>query len=87
MNDEAIVRDKQATEITGYGRSHRLRLEREGKFPQRRALGDRAYGYLKSDLINWVKNRPILSGASEKDPTRIGAGKPGPGRPRKGPVV
>ncbi|MBW4056705.1 MAG: AlpA family phage regulatory protein [Proteobacteria bacterium] len=83
MADERIIRDKEADGISGLKRSQRYRLEKENLFPQRRKLSPcgRATGYLLSELQTWVANRPGLLTPSTV--SKIGSGKPGPGRGHK----
>lgn len=37
-----------------YSPSHRSRLEYEGKFPRRVRLGIQRYGYLESEIDEWL---------------------------------
>ena len=58
MSTERVVRDAEATLVTGLGRSQRAELTSAGLFPQKVALGERASGYLHSELLAWVAARP-----------------------------
>ncbi|WP_408967461.1 AlpA family phage regulatory protein [Oryzomonas sp.] len=81
---DRIVRDPEATTITGLGRSQRHRLEKKDEFPKRRKLSPhgRATGYLLSELECWATSRPVL--APTGNTPEIGSGRPGPGRGFKG---
>lgn len=81
---DRIVRDAEASRVTGLGKSQRYRLEKAGKFPSRRVLtpGGRSMGYLESELLEWVNSREAAT-LPTGNPEKIGSGRPGPGRPRK----
>ncbi|MCP3701360.1 MAG: AlpA family phage regulatory protein, partial [Alteromonas sp.] len=37
------------------------RLEREGKFPARRKIAEKAMGWLASDIEEWMQNLPKVT--------------------------
>ena len=84
IKTDRIIRDPEATTITGLGRSQRHRLETAGLFPKRRKLSPvgRATGYLLTELESWTASRPAVASAGSSP--QIGSGKPGPGRGKKG---
>jgi len=45
-------------------RSTAWRLERDGKFPQRRQLSANAVGWLESDITEWINSRPLAGGTA-----------------------
>ncbi len=55
---DRIVREPEARQISGLSRSQRYRLEREGKFPKKRAITGSLYGYRLSELMAWVEGLP-----------------------------
>jgi len=63
MNEaiEGVCRLPEVVRLTGYSRSSIYNLEREGKFPPRLKLGERAVGWRRSDLQAWIANRPTAS--------------------------
>jgi prophage regulatory protein len=53
------VRDAECRALTGLSRSTRWRLERDGKFPQRRRLATRAIGWIEAELLEWMRQREV----------------------------
>jgi prophage regulatory protein len=43
--------------LTGYSRDSVYRLAREGKFPQRVELSDRASRWVEEEILNWMEQR------------------------------
>jgi prophage regulatory protein len=64
MAVDRIVRDPEATEITGLSRSRRHELAAVGKFPKKVKLSERASGYRYSELMQWLESRPHASHAA-----------------------
>jgi len=60
---ERIVRDPEATEITGLSRTRRYELARLGQFPEKFKISERASGYRLSELMQWLDSRPRSSAA------------------------
>ena len=58
MNTDRIVREPEATRISGLGRTRRHELAKEGKFPKKVKISDRASGYRLSELMAWLESRP-----------------------------
>ena len=57
-----ILRVKEVESLTGYSRSHLLRMEKAGKFPRRIQLNPEAdkgsaVGYFEDEIETWVRNR------------------------------
>ena len=52
-----ILRPHKAADRVGYSKSHVMRLEREGKFPQRVRLGPNAIGFIEDEVDEWVQAR------------------------------
>lgn len=63
MNEltEGVCRLPEVVKLTGYSRSSLYNLERDGKFPPRLKLGDRAIGWRRRDVQSWIDNRPAAS--------------------------
>jgi prophage regulatory protein len=57
LQDDAIIREPECHRISGLSRSTRWRLERVGKFPQRRRISPGCTGWLRSELLAWVASR------------------------------
>lgn len=54
---DRIVREKERRLITSLSRTQAWALERDGKFPTRIQLSDRAVGWRLSDLLLWLEQR------------------------------
>jgi prophage regulatory protein len=52
-----LIRERQILERTGLSRTQRWRLEREGRFPARVQLSDRAFGWIESEVEAWIAQR------------------------------
>ena len=52
-----IIRLKEVIDCTGLGRSTIYKYIREGSFPKPVALGDRAVGWVESEVMSWVMAR------------------------------
>jgi prophage regulatory protein len=53
LNRRTLKDDKGVT----YSNPHLLRLEREGKFPRRIALGDNRVGWIEEEIDAWIRAR------------------------------
>lgn len=54
---DRLVREKERQYITSIARSTAWKLEKAGKFPQRKALGAKSCGWLLSDLLYWINEK------------------------------
>ena len=54
-SNNRFVREAECKQITGLSRTRRWELEREGKFPKRIKLSERAVAWRLSDLMNWME--------------------------------
>ena len=54
---DRFVREDERAAITGLSRTTWWRMERYGKAPKRRKLGENAVGWLLSELTDWVQSR------------------------------
>jgi len=61
---ERIIRDREATQITGLSRSRRHELAKAGRFPAKVKLSERASGYRLSALMDWIESRPSTGEAA-----------------------
>lgn len=52
-----IIRLRDVLESTGLARSTVYRYMEEGSFPQPIALGDRAVGWVESEVQEWILSR------------------------------
>ncbi len=58
MNEpDRFVREPEIALITGLSRTTRWRLERAGKFPNRRRISTNAVGWLASEIHTWIAER------------------------------
>jgi len=54
---DRLVREKERQYITSISRSTAWKLEKSGKFPQRKSIGLKSCGWLLSDLLCWINER------------------------------
>jgi prophage regulatory protein len=54
---DRFVKETECKSITSLSRTRRWELEKEGKFPKRIKLSERAVAWLMSDLMNWIEER------------------------------
>lgn len=52
-----IIRLKEVIDCTGLGRSTIYKYISEGSFPKSVPLGDRAVGWVESEVMSWVMSR------------------------------
>ena len=52
-----FVREIECKKISGLSRTRRWELEKEGKFPKRIKLSERAVAWRLSDLMSWMEER------------------------------
>ena len=52
-----FVREAECKQITGLSRTRRWELEKEGKFPQRIKLSERAIAWDLKSLLKWMEER------------------------------
>lgn len=51
---DRFMREAEVALLTGLSRSTRWRLERTGKFPQRRRISTNAVAWRESEIQNWM---------------------------------
>jgi prophage regulatory protein len=56
---DRIVHEKERRHITGVGLTKWREMERAGTVPPRREASGRTTGWLLSELVAWVKARPL----------------------------
>jgi prophage regulatory protein len=54
---ERLVRETERKRITSLSRSRTTQLEREGKHPKRKVLGNNSVAWLLSDLLIFINER------------------------------
>jgi prophage regulatory protein len=57
LQPERIIRESECRARTGLSRTQRWRLEREGRFPARVPLSERAFGWVESEVQDWIFGR------------------------------
>ena len=53
-----ILRRPEVQAATGLGRSRIDDLERQGRFPKRIRISDRATGWRSDEIQDWIESRP-----------------------------
>jgi prophage regulatory protein len=64
--NERALRLRQVCHLTGLGRSMIYQMQAEGRFPQRIKLGERAVGWLESEVRNWLATRIETSRGNQR---------------------
>jgi prophage regulatory protein len=64
--NERALRLRQVSQLTGLGRSMIYQMQAEGRFPQRIKLGERAVGWLESEVRDWLATRIETSRRSQR---------------------
>ena len=64
--NERALRLRQVCQLTGLGRSMIYQMQAEGRFPQRIKLGERAVGWLESEVRDWLRTRVELSRCNQR---------------------
>lgn len=64
--NERALRLKQVCQLTGLGRSIIYQMQAEGRFPHRIKLGERAVGWLESEVRDWLATRVANSRCNER---------------------
>lgn len=57
----AILRQPEATKLTGLSRSTLRRMVERGDFPPPLQLGLRSIGWLEDEVLEWLESRPRAS--------------------------
>jgi prophage regulatory protein len=52
-----LLRENEVRHLTGLSRTQRTRLEREGQFPKRVPLPERAFGWVETEIHSWIGGR------------------------------
>jgi prophage regulatory protein len=64
--NERALRLRQVSQLTGLGRSMIYQMQAEGRFPQRIKLGERAVGWLESEVREWLAARIETSRGNQR---------------------
>jgi prophage regulatory protein len=66
--NERALRLRQVCQLTGLGRSMIYQMQAEGRFPRRIKLGERAVGWLESEVRDWLAARIETSRCRQHEP-------------------
>lgn len=58
---------KEVCARTGFSRTHIYRMERSGTFVRRRKLGPSKIAFIRSEVEEWLRNRPLAPLPSDLD--------------------
>lgn len=61
ITNDRIVREEECRQLTGLCRTTRYMMEKEGTFPKKVRIGNRASGWRLSDIQAWIKNTDNVS--------------------------
>jgi prophage regulatory protein len=56
---DRILRLPEVCQVTGLSRSHVYSLEQQGQLPPRRRISARCSGWLLSEVMEWLRSRPL----------------------------
>jgi prophage regulatory protein len=56
-----VLRLKEVCKVTGFGRSFIYQLQAQQRFPHSIKIGERAVGWLESEVRQWIDNRVRVS--------------------------
>lgn len=59
MQTDKMLRLPEVKDAVGLTASSIWELEQKGDFPRRRKLTKRAVGWLQSEVLAWMKERPV----------------------------
>lgn len=74
--DEALWRLPTVLGRTGLSESDILRKEQEGGFPKRRRIGERAVAWLASEVVQWMRDRPLAQDIAPANAPPRSRGRP-----------
>lgn len=57
MLEDRIIGDRECRQITNLSRTTRWRMERSGKFPNRKQISVGRVGWLMSEIVHWIENQ------------------------------
>lgn len=60
LEDNCLLRTCDVIKITGISRSTIWRLEKNKKFPARKVISKNSVGWLKSEIMQWIYDRPTI---------------------------
>lgn len=57
----SFIRTQDVVALTGLSRSQILKLEKQGQFPAKIKVSERAAAWVRGDVINWMRERITAS--------------------------
>lgn len=69
---DRLIREKDRQRITSISRTTAYTLEKEGRFPARKALGRNSCAWLLSDLLFWIHNPPKVDNVNNPHSRKSG---------------
>ena len=65
-NKLSIIRPGQLAEILSVSSVTVWRMEKRGELPPRRKISNRCVGWLETDILEWLENRPYVNQEAEE---------------------
>ncbi|KAB8312285.1 AlpA family phage regulatory protein [Erwinia endophytica] len=62
---DRMIREKECRQLTTLGNATRWRMEKDGKFPKRIKIGERAAAYRLSEIKAWIAGEWVPGWKSE----------------------
>lgn len=59
-HEQKIIRFPELKNLVALSRSSIFRLEKLGRFPKRRLIGESAVGWVLSEILDWVKSTSVV---------------------------
>ena len=66
MTQKIILRPKELAEALDISRSTLYRMEKRGELPKRRKISENTRGWPRSEIIEWLENRPVANPSMEQ---------------------
>jgi prophage regulatory protein len=64
MPMDKIIREPELLKLVGLSRTTLWRREKAGDFPKRRQLSSRSVGWVLSEVLEWIEQRPLAEGGA-----------------------
>ena len=62
-----LIRWPEVKVLTGISRVTAWRMEKNGKFPRRRKLGENSVAWIASEVEAWLESRQVVGGGMNHD--------------------
>jgi prophage regulatory protein len=63
MEEDRLIRRRELLKLVPLGYTRIFEMEREGRFPRRLLIADKAVAWRLSEVRAWIDSRPSVEGA------------------------